>query len=342
MICFLTVIAGVVVFIKIRERNFKKAKRILEEKVRIKTRQVVRQKDEIETQRDNILEKSEKLETAYQEIETKNIHITDSIRYAEYIQKAILPPIEEIKKTLPESFILFKPKDIVSGDFYFYAKVGNTVIIAACDCTGHGVPGAFMSMIGSQLFDKIVFDKNVNDAAEVLNKLREGIIHALGKAGATGKQKDGMDIAICALHHNKDKGVVNLQYAGAYNPLYIIRNMKNSDNTNGLEEIKADRQPVGYYEGDEQPFTSHQLQLQKGDVIYIFSDGYADQLGGDRCKKFGYNRFRQLLTDISDKNMEEQKQILDKTIEAWKDHIDPYDDKPLEQMDDILVMGMRF
>ena len=196
-----------------------------------------------------------------------------------------------------------------------------------------------MSMIGNQVLDKIVFDQNVIDAAEVLNKLREGIIHALGKAGASGEQKDGMDMALCAFH--KDKGVVNLQYAGAYNPLYIIR--KNSANTNGLEEIKADRQPVGYYDGkEEHPFTNHNIQLQKGDVIYIFSDGYADQLGGDRCKKFGYNRFRQLLTDISDKNMEEQKQILDKTIEAWKDHIDPYDDKPLEQMDDILVMGMRF
>ncbi|MCH8318118.1 MAG: hypothetical protein IIA88_06430 [Bacteroidetes bacterium] len=217
---YLGIYAGLFLFIylvqKINGYKLEQDKKKLEKTVKERTEEILQQKDEIETQRDDILEKSKKLETANEEIELKNKEITDSITYAEHIQQAILPPVEEIKKTLPESFILFKPKDIVSGDFYFYAKVpppdpllktgggnpargsspplgrGSVIILAACDCTGHGVPGAFMSMIGSQLLNEIVIDKSVDDAAEVLNQLRDGIIHAFGKAGATGEQKDGL------------------------------------------------------------------------------------------------------------------------------------------------------
>jgi len=321
------------------EQDKKNLERTIEERtveIQEQKEELVVQNAEIEAQRDDILGKSKKLEIAYKEIETKNTHITDSIRYAEHIQEAILPPIEEIKKTLPESFILFKPKDIVSGDFYFYAHVRNTIVIAACDCTGHGVPGAFMSMIGSRLLDDIVYDKNVTDAAEILNRLRKGIIHALGEAGATGRQQDGMDMALCAFRHDKKNGNTKLQYAGAYNPLYIIRNNKSTQSSDDIEIIKADRQPVGYYyEGkEEQPFTNHDIELQKGDTIYIFSDGYQDQFGGPKGKKFSRSQFRELLCSVQDKNMSEQHDILNKAIEKWKGNE--------EQVDDILVIGMRF
>lgn len=227
---------------------------------------------------------------------------------------------------MPESFILFKPKDIVSGDFYFYSLVRQTIILAACDCTGHGVPGAFMSMIGSQLLNEIVNDKSVDDAAEVVNQLRDGIIHAFGEAGTTGEQKDGMDMALCAFRYDKDNGVVNVQYAGAYNPLYLIRE-------GTLQQIKADKQPVGFHFGEQMPFTNHNIPLRKGDTIYLFSDGYQDQFGGPRGKKFMSKRFRQLLLDIWEMSMEEQKEQLNKTIEDWKGNG--------EQVDDILVIGVR-
>ncbi|MBN4051536.1 tetratricopeptide repeat protein [bacterium AH-315-M05] len=321
-----------------------------------------RQKSIIEEQKQVVDEKNV-------EITQKNKDITDSIRYAENIQKAILPPIEEIKKALPESFILFKPKDIVSGDFYFFSKVNQYTIIAACDCTGHGVPGAFMSMIGNSLLNEIVNDKSVTDAAEVLNQLRDGVIHAFGEAGATGEQKDGMDMALCAFKRDKDNGIVNLQYAGAYNPLYIVRNGKNNktvilneakrseesldteyqpagdsslrsakphstqNDKFELTQIPADKQPVGFHYGKQIPFTNHEIQMQKGDTVYIFSDGYQDQFGGPRGKKFMSKRFRQLFIDIHTMNMEEQKEHLDKTIEEWKEG--------REQVDDILVIGVK-
>jgi len=311
------------------------------------------------------------------EIEEKNKDITDSIRYAENIQKAILPPVEDIKKAFSDSFVLFKPKDIVSGDFYFYSLVRQTIILAACDCTGHGVPGAFMSMIGSQLLNEIVNDKSVDDAAEVVNQLRDGIIHAFGEAGATGEQKDGMDMALCAFRYDKDNGVVNVQYAGAYNPLYIVRSTNKSPlkggspdlsgqggvDTSGtkspdteyqpagdsslrsavlhstqndkfeLIQIPADKQPVGFHYGEQMPFTNHNIPLRKGDTIYLFSDGYQDQFGGPRGKKFMSKRFRQLLLDIQEMSMEKQKEQLNKTIEEWKGNG--------EQVDDILVIGVR-
>ncbi|MBW8049799.1 MAG: SpoIIE family protein phosphatase [Cytophagales bacterium] len=215
----------------------------------------------------------------------------------------------------------------------------DTTVIAACDCTGHGVPGAFMSMIGSRLLDDIVYDKKVTDAAQVLNQLRKGVIHAFGKAGATGKQQDGMDMALISLKFRKSDaiatsdGIATLQYAGAYNPLYIFRNIKNSDNANGLEVIKADRQPVGYYGDNEKPFTNHHLQLRKGDTLYIFSDGYQDQFGGSEGGKFSPGQFRELLFSVQDKKMSEQHDVLDKTIEDWKGNE--------EQLDDILVIGVR-
>ncbi|MBN4051535.1 SpoIIE family protein phosphatase, partial [bacterium AH-315-M05] len=190
---------------------------------------------------------------------------------------------------------------------------------------------------------EIVNDRSVTDAAEVLNQLRDGVIHAFGEAGATGEAKDGMDMALCAFQQDDDNGIVNLQYAGAYNPLYLIREGSpcgiptkvgsEAIPQGKLQQIKADKQSVGYHYGEQKSFTNHETQLQKGDTIYIFSDGYQDQFGGPRGKKFMSKQFRQLFLDIQGMSMEEQKEHLDKTIEEWKGS--------KEQVDDILVIGVQ-
>jgi len=276
-------------------------------------------------------------------VEQKNKDITDSIFYAQHIQQAILPAKELIRELLPESFTLLKPKDIVSGDFYWLAgvhpqsasshlgKAGDGLVIwAVVDCTGHGVPGAFMSMIGNSLLDEIVIENGVTEADRILNRLREHIIKALGQKGVTGEQQDGMDIALCKI--NAVNGHArSIQFAGAYNPLWIVRKGE-------LIEIKGDKQPIGIYEKIA-PFTKHEIALKKGDMLYTFSDGYADQFGGDskgeygEGQKFMKGKFKKLLLSIHDKPMEQQKQILDKTIEKWRGNI--------EQGDDICVVGVR-
>jgi serine phosphatase RsbU (regulator of sigma subunit) len=252
-------------------------------------------------------------------IEEKNKHIIDSINYALRIQKAILPNDDEIKKALPESFILYKPKDVVSGDFYWFAERGNKKLIAAVDCTGHGVPGAFMSMIGSALLNEIVNNQKITDSDVILNKLREGIIKAMKQTGAEGENKDGMDIALCVIDED------SIQFSGANNPLWIISNGE-------LIETKGDKQPIGIYSNSVY-FTKSMIQPQKGDCIYIFTDGYADQFGGESGKKFKYKNLKETLLSINKKPMEEQKQILDSMIEDWKGGF--------EQIDDILLIGIR-
>ena len=321
----LLLIIGLAFFIYRGYRQKQKANLKLEQK----NATINRQKKKIEEQKANV--------------EQKNKDITDSILYAQHIQQAILPANELIRELLPESFTLLKPKDIVSGDFYWLAGVrpqsgssplgraGDELVVwAVADCTGHGVPGAFMSMIGNSLLDEIVIENGITEPDKMLNQLRDHIIKALGQEGITGEQQDGMDIALC----NVD--VVNgharsLQFAGAYNPLWLVRKDE-------LIEIKGDKQPIGIYEKMEK-FTKHEIELQKGDMLYTFSDGYADQFGGDAKSEYGEgqkfmkSKFKKLLLSIQDKPMEQQKQILDKTIEKWKGNI--------EQADDICVVGVR-
>ena len=269
-----------------------------------------------------------------EEIEAKNKDITASIRYAKEIQEAILPTNEEIAELLSESFVLFKPKDIVSGDFYWAIQAKNNKIIwAAADCTGHGVPGAFMSMIGNALLNEIVIEKGITKPAQILNELKTHIIKSLSQTGERGERRDGMDIALCVL----DKKTNKLEFAGAYNPLYIVRNDRYS--IEDLEVLKADRQPIGYELGKDQPFTNHEIQLQKGDTLYIFSDGYQDQYGGNenstygKGKKFGKRKFKELILSLQQQSMTQQKEIFDTAIENHKGN--------LEQIDDILVIGVR-
>ena len=303
-------------FIKARERSLIKEKNVLEEKVVERTAEVTKQKQELELQKEMI--------------EEKNKDITDSINYAERIQQAILPQLDDIRLALPQSFIFFQPRDIVSGDFYWYNEAeenGEPVyLLAAADCTGHGVPGAFMSMINSSLLNETVKKKKIIKPSEILNEVRRGIIQSLKQNTKSGGQKDGMDIGLVSLRFKGDK--IILEYAGANNSMYLIRQGSQSV----LEEIDPDSMPVSISD-HLRDFTNNEMELQQGDSFYIFTDGYADQFGGSKGKKFKYPPFKELLLSIQDLGMDEQKEILHSTIEKWRGN--------LEQVDDILIIGVR-
>ena len=262
------------------------------------------------------------------ELERQKKEITDSIHYAQRIQNAVLPGLETIKEKIPEYFILFKPLDIVSGDFYWFSEIDNKIIIVAADCTGHGVPGAFMSMLGVSFLNKIVNEDKITEAGNILNNLRDNVIQSLRQTGKEGEQKDGMDLGLCVIDFDR----MTMDFAGAHNPLYFIRDDE-------LNETKADRMPIAFYE-QRAEFTSHHIPLKKGDCFYMLSDGYADQFGGPDGKKFKYKALKELLLNIKNKPMYEQKEILDQTLQQWTTGPDPQG-KPYEQIDDILVVGVR-
>ena len=255
------------------------------------------------------------------EIAHKNKEILDSINYARRIQNAILPPKDEVFSVFRNAFILYKPKDIVSGDFYFFTKTDNRYIIAAADCTGHGVPGALMSMIGNDLLHQIIREMKMEKPSEILDHLHSGVTSIL-KQDIQRDSRDGMDIAL--LGFNRDFS--GMQYAGAYRSLYLVRNKK-------LIEYKANKFPIGNAQHERNHFTHNEIQLQKGDMCYIFTDGYADQFGGPKGKKFMLKNFQQLLIHISDLSIAEQEKALNENIESWRG--------PHEQVDDILVVGIR-
>ncbi len=285
------------------------------------------------------LQKTE-VETQKQLVDEKNQEITDSITYAKRIQEAILPPTRLVKECLPDSFIVYKPKDIVAGDFYWIESIPNpskggakkttgsppqgesegaVVLFAAADCTGHGVPGAMVSVVCHNAMNRAVREFKLTEPAQILNKTRDLVIETF--MDSDKEVKDGMDIALCSLNLKTNE----LNYSGANNSLYYIRDNK-------LTEIKADKQPVGQFTNNS-PFTNHKLSLEKGDSIYIFSDGFADQFGGPKGKKFMYKPFRELLLSIQDKSMQEQREIIGETFENWKGN--------LEQIDDICIIGVQ-
>lgn len=260
-------------------------------------------------------------------IEEKNKDIRDSINYAQRIQHAILPKADRIAKVLSDYFILYRPKDIVSGDFYWHASVRTTpengnsrpiVVVAAADCTGHGVPGALMSIVGSSILNQSLTSAAVNTPAEALMFLNREMTKTLNTI------KDGMDIALCAIDPEK----MELQFSGANNPVYIFRAAQ-------LIEIKGDKQAIGadVENAEVKVFTNHVFKLEKGDCIYLFTDGYADQFGGPNGKKFKYKQFQQVLAEIHSLNMEDQKRVLNDRFDQWKGKLD--------QVDDILVIGIR-
>ncbi len=286
--------------------------------VKFNTRRLQKDKEHLEG---IVRERTAEITHQKEEIEEKNHHITSSIEYASRIQQALLPPEELITEYLPDHFILYKPRDIVSGDFYWLKQIDNYTVYAAADCTGHGDPGAFMSMLGISFLNEIVSKLHVNKPSEILNELRKKIKSSLRQTGKDNESKDGMDIAVCVIDNKR----MILNYAGAYNPLFIIRKGE-------LKEIKATRNPIGIYL-KEVPFENHELKLEKGDVLYTFSDGFVDQFGGEKQSKFKSQNFKKILLEIYDKPMEEQKTILDKTIIQWQGDA--------EQTDDIVIFGVR-
>jgi len=282
----------------------------LEQKVKERTEELVKKNEEIDDQR-------KKLSFLFEQQ-------TDSIKYAKRLQDAILPPNSFVNSVLPNSFILFKPKDIVSGDFYWVEKKGSRVYFAAVDCTGHGVPGAFMSLIGHNVLKHALSILNDPTPSEVLDELSRGIVATLHQGRKENTTKDGMDLTICSIDY--EKGI--LEFSGAFNPLFFVRG-------NDLQEIKVDKMSIGSFVADDQSkYTNHVIQLQKGDSIYITTDGYCDQFGGPRGKKFMAARFRDTLVSIQEKDMSDQKEILNRTIEDWKFKED--------QVDDILVIGVKY
>ena len=298
----------IIIFFQFRLK--KKANKLLEKQ----NKKINDQKTEIEKQRD--LANRQKKD------------ILDSIEYASRIQNALLPPDYMLEKGLSEYFLFFKPRDVVSGDFYWMTQKDNKIIIAAADCTGHGVPGAFMSMLGiaflNEIVNRITENKHVFSlqANEILNQLRNYIIQSLHQDQDKSDSKDGIDIALTIIDFNNKK----IQFAGAHNSLILIRN-------NEIIEKKADRMPVAIHKKADKSFTNHELDIKEDDMIYLFSDGYPDQIGGSKGRKFMSRKFKELLLEIHQKPMEEQKQILNNKFEEWK--------SGYQQLDDVLIIGTR-
>jgi serine phosphatase RsbU (regulator of sigma subunit)/tetratricopeptide (TPR) repeat protein len=265
------------------------------------------------------------------EIEEKNRNITDSINYASRIQEAVVPSIEQLKNNFTDAFVLSRPKDIVSGDFWWCSEKNvrsddhaarGEFFLAGADSTGHGVPGGFMSMLGSVFLFELVTEKGLRSPAEILNQLRDKVITALSRSGIAGGLKDGMDMVMCTFSPDRKK----VQFACAMNPLWVIRK-------NAVIEYRADKFPVGEYLGETRSFTLMEHETEPGDMIYIFSDGYADQFGGPEGKKFKYRQLRDILCTVASLPCTEQERVLLEKFEAWKGQH--------EQVDDVLIIGIR-
>jgi serine phosphatase RsbU (regulator of sigma subunit) len=284
----------IIFIIWFRERQLKKEKHILEEKVKERTAEIEAQKEEI----------------------------TSSIEYASRIQLAMLPENEHFSELFPDHFIFFKPRDIVSGDFYWIGEDDNHVFLTVADCTGHGVPGAFMSTLGVSTLNEIITNKKNLHANTVLNLLRQKIKTSLHQTGKEGEAADGMDVSFCILHKNRR----TLEYSGAFNSLYIVQNGE-------LKEYKGDRMPIGIYRGEKESFTNFDINVSVGDAIYLFSDGLYDQFGGPYGVKYKRSALKKLICEIHSKPMEEQLTAIENEFNCWKGKG--------EQVDDVTIIGVR-
>ncbi|MBL4625442.1 MAG: SpoIIE family protein phosphatase, partial [Flavobacteriales bacterium] len=328
-LCVISFVSLVYSIFAVRTRQLKQQKEKLERQVAERTKELVEEKEKVEKINEEVLLKNEI-------IEEKNTEIMDSIEYAKGIQEAILPSEEKMKKYLPQSFVLFRPKDVVSGDFYWMEHKDDISFFTAADCTGHGVPGAFVSMVGANGLNRAVNGYNLREPNKILDLLRE-LVEETFQA-----RKDGMDVGLCALHHTTNE----IHFSGANNPLWVIRPGGNNLVVNGFEvepsleleqnlfEVKADKQPVGSFD-HAKPFSNHIVQLQKGDSIYVFTDGYPDQFGGPKGKKFMSKSLKKLLISIYDLPMEKQRDILDQNILDWMC------ESANEQIDDICIFGVQ-
>jgi len=280
----------------------------LERKVEERTEEVVKQRDEIEKQRG-------KLHELYKDV-------TDSIVYAKRLQNTILPSPEKVKRICPNSMVLYKPKDIVSGDFYWFEEINDKSLFAVVDCTGHGVPGAFMSILGSNGLNSALGEAKLDKPAEILDFLNKSIHDSLHKNDEGNEVRDGMDVAICSI----DYKTLTLEYSGANNPLYVIRDGE-------YLITKPNKMAIGSFAPGQSSFTNHKVQLKKGDTVYIFSDGYPDQFGGPRGRKLMYNNFRDYLLQAKNEKIDDQAEFLNQKLVAWQGKMD--------QIDDILLIGLK-
>ena len=301
-----------------------------------KNEEIIAQRDEIEAQRNLLFDQKN-------EIEQYNMEIRESIEYAKRIQSSILPDLGALNTIISDHFILFRPRDVVSGDFYWISLVENSMVITVSDCTGHGVPGAFMSMLGTSLLKEIVQKEYITHPGVILRKLRKEVISALGQKGVSGEQRDGMDMALITI--NQETRI--LEYAGAFNSLYLVRPKESSqpaiqdavlfeteeESGYDLYEINADKMPIAYYDKMDR-FSTHEIELIRGDNIYLFTDGYADQFGGPKGKKFKYKPFKKILLKNAALPMQEQFKILSDTLDEWMGG-------SFAQVDDITVMGLK-
>ncbi|MCT4590689.1 MAG: SpoIIE family protein phosphatase [Carboxylicivirga sp.] len=282
----------------------------------------------ISRRHENLIEqKNIEITNQRDEIAIKNQEITDSINYAQKIQNAVLPDQNLLDSFLSESFVFYRPKDIVSGDFYWFAKVDNNFVIVAADCTGHGVPGALMSMLSISLLNELISRKKLCTASEILNELRNELKTALGQKGDDYEFQDGIDLALCVINDDKTK----VQFAGAYNPLYVVS--KEANDQCEIKEYKGDRMPIGVHPKDQVSFTNREIDLKKDDSLYIFSDGFISQFGGETGGKYKSKRLKELLLSVQDKSMLEQQELITEEFMRWKGSN--------EQVDDILLIGFK-
>jgi len=301
-----------------------------------KNEEIETQRDEIEAQRNLVFDQKEKIEQI-------NLDMTNSIQYAQRIQSAALPDLEMIRGTVSDYFLIFRPRNIVSGDFYWVAQVEEKTVLVVADCTGHGVPGAFMSMMGISLLKEIVQKEYLTHPGVVLRRMRKEIIKALGQKGEAGEQRDGMDISLIEISPREKR----VQFAGAFNSLYLVRESQlkapaikdlkifegESDNKHTLYEIPGDKMPVAFYDRMDK-FTTREFAFEKGDMLYMYSDGYPDQFGGERGKKFKYIPFKRMILQNASLSMEEQNRVYSTTLDKWMGSY--------EQIDDICVLGVKF
>ncbi len=320
----LLLVTGIAVIVLRSNRHQQRANMMLQQK----NAEILQQSEEINAQKEQIEMQHALVVEQRDEISVKNKHITDSILYARRIQEALLPTEEYINRNFGENFIIYKPRDIVSGDFYWAAKRGDVSIISVVDCTGHGVPGAFMSMLGISFLNEIINKMNPPEitAGKILTQLRIFVKRALKQTGKDNEQKDGMDMALLVIDFKNYKA----QYAGANNPLIHIRKGE-------IFHYKPDKMPIGIYLQEKEDFTNHELELQKGDALYIFSDGFQDQFGGPVNRKYMIKGLKNLLSETFDKSTKNQKEIIENRLQQWM----TTGGNKYEQMDDICLIGLK-
>ncbi|HOZ86948.1 MAG TPA: two-component regulator propeller domain-containing protein, partial [Bacteroidia bacterium] len=319
LICAVLLVAGILFYNRTRTRMLKADKRKLEQTVHERTKELRNEKEKVEVINKEVMEQKT-------EIENKNSEITDSIKYAKNIQEALLPSLKETENAFRNCFIFYQPKDIVSGDFFWFSKNENTQFIAAADCTGHGVPGAFMSIIGNTLLNEIVEQQKIEKPGDILLELHKGVKKALNQNDAESERRDGMDIVLCAHSRHSNK----IEYAGANRPLWIYRKDKDYE----LEIVKPTKSPIGGLEMEERRvYENVSIEVFEGDVLYFFSDGFADQFGGPKGKKFMISNMQKLLRENIELPMRTQKGKIKKAFDLWKGET--------EQVDDVLVIGIR-